>query len=258
MTISRRRLTAIVYVEWHVLRRDPAPVTVYVLMPLLVMGFLKPALRLATLAEDPAANGAEQAVPGVTVMFAFFLVSLVGIMIYREHGWHTWDRLRASSASTAEIMLGKVVAPLAVFAAVLTCLLAGGGVLFDLRVKGSYIGLVLVAAALAVCLVSLGLALVAICRTAAQFVSIANLGAIVSAGLGGAVVPHALLPGWVRALSPISPSYWAMAGFHGVIVKGWGWIDTLRPAAVLVGEAAVFAAVAVAHFRTDERKVSFS
>src|SRR5580765_3270289 len=127
MSGSARRMGAIARFEWHVLRRDPVPVITYILMPLVVMAFLKPALRLTTMAIDVHGNGAEQAVPGVTVMFAFLLVSQVGMTFFRDHAWRTWDRLRSSPAGSAEIMAGKVVMPVLVFAVVLTCLLGGGG-----------------------------------------------------------------------------------------------------------------------------------
>ena len=47
----------------------------------------------------PNANGSEQVVPVTAVTFSFFLVGNVGFVIFREHGWHTWVRLRASPRS---------------------------------------------------------------------------------------------------------------------------------------------------------------
>ncbi len=59
----------------------------------------------------------------VALRFAFLNTALVGTLFFREHAWGTWDRLRASSASTMDIALGKVL-PLCV------CQLAQLGVLF--------------------------------------------------------------------------------------------------------------------------------
>ena len=255
MNASATRMSAIARLEWHVLRRDPVPVITYVFMPLVVMAFLKPALRLTTIATDAHGNGAEQAVPGVTVMFAFLLVSQVGMTFFRDHAWRTWDRLRASPASSAEIIAGKVVMPILVFAVVLTCLLGGGGLLLNLHIRGSITGLIVVAAALAMCLVALALGLVAVTRTAAQFVSLSSLGAILCAGLGGALVPGDLLPQWVQDVAPFSPTYWAMNGFHGVITDGWGVTQALRPAAVLTAIAALLVIVAALRFRAEHAKV---
>jgi len=47
-------------------------------------------------------NGSEQIIPGVAVMFAFLTTQLVSMLFFREHSWGTWDRLRASSAGTAD------------------------------------------------------------------------------------------------------------------------------------------------------------
>src|SRR5437763_17171855 len=95
--------------ELRVLRSDPTPVIVLVAMPLVLMAFIKPAFRSALVTSGhPQANGAEQAVPGMAVLFAFFLIGFVSFAFFRDHGWTTWDRLRASRARPAEIMIGKV------------------------------------------------------------------------------------------------------------------------------------------------------
>src|SRR4051812_34056360 len=100
-----------------------------VVMPLVVMVFLQPTFRLALKQSGyPSANGAEQAVPGVAVMFSFFLVGLVALAFLREHGFGTWDRLRASPASSGQIILGKL-GPLAVTAAVQQATLFGVGII---------------------------------------------------------------------------------------------------------------------------------
>ena len=58
----------------------------------------------------PHANGAEQVVPGQAAMAAFFIVALVTFAFFAEHGWATWDRLRASPATSFEIVVGKSAA----------------------------------------------------------------------------------------------------------------------------------------------------
>lgn len=46
-------------------------------------------------------------------------------------------------------------------------------------------------------------------RSYGQLSAVFDIGAFFLSTLGGALVPLATLPGWVRAVSPLSPGYWA-------------------------------------------------
>lgn len=240
-------------------RRDVAPVVVMIVMPLVLMAFLQPALRLSLQAEGYTnVTGAEQAVPGMAVMFVLYMVGVVGFRIFEEHGWGTWDRLRASPAGTAAIVAGKVAPSFLVLVVQLGSLFLAGAIFYRLPVAGSLIALVLVAAAFAAVVLALGVLLAALARTAQQLNALANVGATALAGIGGAIVPIGVLPGWAQTIAPSMPSYWAMRGFHSVILDGGGVSDVLVSVAMLTAFAALFAVVAAKRFRMDEVKVSFA
>ncbi|GAA2279038.1 hypothetical protein GCM10010415_54250 [Streptomyces atrovirens] len=254
------RITALVRQDVRLLLRDPAPLVVRTVMPLLIMGFMQPLFRAALRAggETADVNGAEQGVPGMAVMFLFFLVNVVGFAMFREHGWNTWDRLRASTARPVELLAARIVVPLAAAVLQLAVIFGAGGVLFDLRVTGSCLALVVVALPLALCVVMVGMALVALCRTISQLSVIANILALVFAGLGGALTPQSAMPDWAGPFAPAVPSYWAMRGFNEVILRGGGVADVLLPAGVLCAFTAGLTVVTLAFFRADHRKLSWS
>lgn len=245
--------------EARVLRQDPSPLVLLVAMPVLLIAFMHSAFRTMLVEEGfVGATGAEQAVPGMAVMFAFFLVGNVGFAFFREHGWGTWERLRAADVAPAAVVAGKVVVPLLSSLAQTSCLFALGVIVFDMRIAGSVAGLALVAFAFACCLVALGVCVVAVCRTIMQLNTLSNLGALVIAGLGGALMPVAALPGWARAIGPGVPSYWAMRGFQDAILTESTLLDALLPAGLLLGFAALFTAVALLRFRFEETKTTWA
>jgi ABC-2 type transport system permease protein len=97
------RIWAVTLQDLRMVKADPSFLIIMVLMPLVAMAFLKGAFAPAMAQLGvPNANGSEQVVPGTAVTFSFFLVGNVGFVIFREHGWHTWVRLRASPASTSD------------------------------------------------------------------------------------------------------------------------------------------------------------
>lgn len=254
--MSWRRSYALIRHELKALVDDPGSLVFLLIMPLLMMGLMKPLFGLSLQAEGfPGANGAEQAVPGMAAMFATFTGSFAGFTFFREHGWKTWDRLRASQATTPEIMVGKLVPTLLVALVQLGALFVLGVVLFDLQIAGSVIALGLIAAAFALSMLSFGMAVTSLSRTSLQLNTYVNLAGIVFAGVGGALVPLAVLPDWVQGAARFVPTYWAMDGFLDVILDGAGLLDVLMPAVALGLFTAVFSVIAATKFRFEESKV---
>ncbi|HMJ01336.1 MAG TPA: ABC transporter permease [Conexibacter sp.] len=255
--MTSARSLAIARHDLRVVSRDSFPLVLLVLVPLVGMVFMKSAFRPTLVAEGvSSANGAEQAVPGMLVTGGLLLISYVGYGFYREHAWHTWERLRASPAGTAEIMTGKALGSLALAALQFVLVCGLGSVLMGLDVRGSWAGVVLVGAAFGLFVVAAGLAVTAVCRTVMQANAIAYLGTLVLSCLGGALVPATLLPGWAQTIGPAVPSWWAMRGYRAAILGGTG--RAAAAAAVLVGCALALALVAAWRMRFDETKTGFA
>jgi ABC-2 type transport system permease protein len=251
-----KRSVAIARQDWRILRRDPFPVIVPIVLPLLVIPFVEPAFRLGFVAEHMRHTaGADQAVPAMDVTFAFFLVGNSSMGFFREHAWRTWDRLRASPASNYEIVLGKIAVPLLQAVGQFALLFGLGVLCLGLTVRGSWGLLVAVGAAYSLYLVAMGLAVVALCKTYMQANAITTVGALFIAGLGGALVPHAFLPSWARALSPAVPSYWTMSGYREAIL---GYGHPLVSVAVLLASATVCLVFAALRFRLDDTKIAWA
>lgn len=241
--------------EVRLLAQDPVPLVLLLVVPVVFLAFLKPMLWVSLIIEGyPGTNGAEQAVPGAAATFSLFLSGLVGLSFFREHGWGMWDRLRASSASTAGILLGKVV-PLYVFAVVqVAWLFAVGVVFFDLDLRGSAGAVGFLTLGVAASHLALGLLLVALAGTIQQVNALANLGSSLIAGLGGAIVPIYLMPHWVRTIAPATPTYWVMRGYRAVTLDGRGLSAVAGPTAVLAGFAVVLGVAALLRFKAGEAK----
>jgi ABC-2 type transport system permease protein len=256
--ISPSRLRVIVAHELRLARTDPLPLMVLIVFPIITMAFLKPAFQPALVQHGYAhANGAEQVVPGQAAMTAFFLVSLITFSFFGEHAWATWDRLRVSQATSLEIVLGKAIPRVAMGVAQFGVILGAGVLLFDLHVRGDVLALVPLIIVFSICLVLLGVAATALCRTAQQANAFAYLGMVLFGAIGGALVPLDVLPGWARTIAPVTPTYWAMRGLRAVILDGRGVSGVALPSAVLLGMTFLFAAVAVRRLRFEETKVGF-
>lgn len=258
--VSPARVVAVGRHDMRILRRDPAFLLIFTVMPLAFMAFSERAVGAALRVEMPGAdiNGASFAVPGATVLFSGFLVGNLGFGIFREHGWGTWERLRSSPLSPAELILGKSLVPILCLAIQLTALLGGGTLLFGLELRGSLVAFLAVAIALGLMELALGFMLLSICRSVVQLNALSNAGAMLVGGLGGAVQPVELLPGWAQAVAPATPAYWAMEGFRAVTFEPGGLGDVALPLAVLTVFTVVFAAVALVRFEAEATKIAWA
>jgi len=250
--------TAIVRHEFRVMWTDPSTVVFVIVMPLVMVALMKQLFATALAAEGfKNANGSEFAVPGMAVGFAAFGVSYAGFTFFRDHGWGTWDRLRATPATSVDLIVGKVVPTVAVSVVQLGLLFLLGGPLFGLRISGSALALAVVIVVLALSLSAFGMAVTALSRTMQQLNAIGSVGGFAMAMLGGAWVPVASMPGWAQTIAPAMPTYWAMEAFRSVILEGKGLSDIAPNILMLVGFGVLFTIVAAARFRFEESKAYY-
>ena len=256
--MSLRASLAITRHEFRVALSDPSTFIFLLIMPLFMVALMRGLFAGALASEGFAgANGSEFAIPGMAVGFAAFGVGFAGFTFFRDHGWGTWDRLRATPATSIDIIVGKVVPTIALTVAQLGLLFVLGGPLFGFEITGSILATVLIIVVLALSLSAFGMAITAISRSMQQLNAIGSVGAFGMAMLGGAWVPVALMPGWAQAIAPIMPTYWAMQGFKSVILEGGGVSDIMQPLLVMVAFGVVFALVAAAKFRLEDTKAYY-
>jgi ABC-2 type transport system permease protein len=106
--------------------------------------------------------------------------------------------------------------------------------------------------------VGYGLIACALSTTQALFNAFAYLGALVMAGLGGALTPFDTLPGWAQSIAPAVPTYWAVQAYEEVILRGGGVRDVALELAVLACFAVGFLMVGSVIFDPDRQRSTFA
>ncbi|MFI6599342.1 ABC transporter permease [Nonomuraea sp. NPDC050536] len=216
-----------------------------------------PGLLLAFFAKG-IVGGPARAVPGIAALFGFFGLSAIGLAFFRDHGWMTWDRLRVSGTRPFAVIVGKLT-PLAVaFLAQYVLLFPLSWAAYGLRIRGSVLGVALVALALVAVELGIGLLLAVVCTTIAQLNMLVSVGALLLVGGAGALSPIDTFPGWVQAIARISPVYWSFKGFTVAIAEGGSVGDVLGPIAVLFGMAAACFVLSGIFYKHEQRKTFFS
>ncbi|PWV57264.1 MULTISPECIES: ABC transporter permease [Nocardiopsis] len=238
------------------LRRDPVPFVTLLLTPCLLMSFTAPLYAVVTsqFGYDDA-SGADLSVPGMALMFSFFMGGVIKESIFREFELHTWKRVRVSGLSARDLLCGKVLLGGTLVLMQSSVLFLVGWLLLGLNVRGSVAALVVLLVAVAACVVSFSLALCALARSRSQAFAYDRVVTLLWTVVGGALVPIDLMPSWVRALATVTPVYWAISGLREVIVGGGDLRQVVAPVACLLAFSSVFAVIAFWRVSTKVDKV---
>jgi len=234
---SATRLAVLVRHNTLLMLREPGPLLSRLILPLVFLALLRP---LYVAAQGRAA-GTEQAVVGTLVTFSLLALSISGSAILTERLGRTWDRLRATPLRPVEILAGKSLPVLAALLAQQLLIIATGVNIFALSVPQPFL-LLAVLLAWSCTLLSLGALLGVLARTMGELSAAFDIGGMLLSSLGGAMVPLSALPGWVSAIAPVSPGYWAARGLRAALAGDPATV--LTTCAVLLATATAFAALA--------------
>jgi ABC-2 type transport system permease protein len=222
--------------EVDLLRSHFLPMALYYLMPIAILAFVEGGFSVYLQVQYPGSDfsGADLAAPGQATMFGFMSLATIGYFFLGDHAWGTWDRVRSLGVRPWQIMSGKLGMAYANQLVLFTFVMGAGWLLFDLRVRGPLPALYMVALVMAAVTVGYCLIACAVTRNQAEFNAISYLGALLLAGLGGALTPFETLPGWAQAIAPAVPSYWAVRAYDAVILDGDGISGITLELAMLV------------------------
>lgn len=192
--------------------REPGPLASRIILPLAFLILLHPLYEQAQHGQ----RGIAQAVIATLVTFSLLAMGIAGSAFLSERIWHTWERLRASAAHPAELLIGKTVPVIAALVLQQAVVIAFGAIALGLTIRGLPL-LAVVVLAWTLTLVAMGAAIGLLARSLSSLSACYDIGAMILSSLGGALVPLAAMPGWVRQIAPASPGYWAVSALQAAL-----------------------------------------
>ena len=197
-------------------------------------------------ARDTFPTAFEQTVPGFAVMFGFFVAYAIAINFIQEKSeFHTWRRTLVAPVSRATIVSARVAAYVLLGTAQLAIMLVLGWAIWGMSLGGSPLALVLAISLWALVSATFGAMIASLLDDLAAVSAIISISVIVLGAIGGALIPVAFLPDWMRFAAVATPQFWAMDAIQELIVRGRGLSDILSQLGILLAFAAAFLAVAL-------------
>lgn len=211
-------------------------------------------------ASAPAAapNAVQQSVPAWLVFAMFFVVLPLGTSVLAEREQGNLQRLSLLNVSAAKLLAAKFPAYYLLNMVQLLIMLAVGAWLVPalggerLALRGSPVGLWLIASALSCAAIGFGLLVAVIARSAVQATTLGGVANLVLGAIGGVMVPKLVMPPAMQAASNASPMSWALEGCWDILLRGGGSAAVLPEAAALVAFAVAMFIGATALFPRTE------
>jgi ABC-2 type transport system permease protein len=202
-----------------------------------------------TSGQDIQYSAYAHAFAGMGVQFILFMGLDVGIALLTLRQTGLWQRLRAAPLSRTMLLGSRTVSASLIAGFILLVLFGFARVVFGVHIRGSLAGFVGVCAAFSLMTAAFGLMVAALGETVEATRGYSIMATLIMVMLGGAWVPTFVFPPWLRKLTVVVPTRWAMDGLDGMIWRGLGFSSALAPIAVLLLFTLLFGVVAVMRFR---------
>jgi len=202
-----------------------------------------------TSGKDVEYNGYAHAFAGMGVQFILFMGLDVGIALLTLRQSGHWQRLRAAPLSRTMLLGSRTVSASLIAGFILLVLFGFARVVFGVHILGSFAGFVGVCAAFSLMTAAFGLMVAALGETVEATRGYSIMATLIMVMLGGAWVPTFVFPAWLRKLTVVVPTRWAMDGLDGMIWRGLGFSSALAPIGVLLLFTLLFGVLAVMRFR---------
>lgn len=158
-------------------------------------------------------------VPSYTVLFVFFLVTIMGRSFIAERDLGTLRRLRIAPISSGSILIGKTLPFLVMSLIQTSILLITGRLLFGMSWGPEPWLLLPIMLCTSTAATTLGLLFSTLCRTESQVSSFGNLIVLSTAGISGCLVPRAWMPELSQKISLATPHAWALDAYSEVLTR---------------------------------------
>lgn len=206
-------------------------------------------------AQAPQFNGQsyiDYFLPGVLIMTVLFGSSWSGVSLLREITAGTVDRMLASPASRASIVLSRVIhSAVQVVLQVIIVLVAAWAMGAAFSWNPVILGFVLLIVLLmGITFASISNGLAIMLQREEPLVILGNMMTLPLMFFSSAMVPQAMMPGWIQTASLINPVEYGVDALRALLATDVAWMDFLTATAIVLGITIASLAWAISAFNS--------
>lgn len=154
------------------------------------------------------------------------------------------DRLLVGPIGAIKMLTGKFLFLTfigSLQAAIIVCV---GHLIFSVPIAGLIAPLALACIGAAALASALALFVASLSASTAQMNTVSTFIVLLFSAIGGSMVPRFMMPDWLQSLGQLTPNFWAIEAFYGILARGQSALDLLNVWLVLFGGAFILLTVA--------------
>ncbi len=192
--------------------------------------------------------------PGFSVFFLMFAVAASARDLHRERISGTLQRTLLSSVGSSNFFVGKWISASLQGVFQLGVLYLAGAILFRVNLGPDLWSLPLMVLLCCTAGAGLFMMLALITPTEKKMDNISTIVVLVSAMVGGNMMPLDSMPSWATTLGRLGFNYWATLGFGDIMAKNQNILENSTPVSVLLFMSVGFLVVNLVIVRLKTRK----
>lgn len=173
------------------------------------------------------------------VLFLLFSAMQGASLTIEERKNGISDRLMVGPSGALKLLTGKFLflTLIGLFQAII--IVAVARIFFDVGLRGLWFGLGLACLGSAMLASGLALLVAALCQSQPQMHTVSTFIVLLFSAIGGSMVPRFMMPSWLQNIGVITPNYWSIDAFYGVIARGQTASELWLVWSILFGGAAI-------------------
>ncbi len=145
------------------------------------------------------------------------------------------DRLMVGPTGAFGMLAGKFVflTLIGFLQAAIICAVAA--IFFKVPLQASLLAVSIACLGASVLATGLALFMASLCKTQAQMHTVSTFAVLLLSAIGGSMIPRFMMPEWLQKLGILTPNFWSIEAFYGVLARGQSMLDLLPVWGVLFG-----------------------
>lgn len=145
------------------------------------------------------------------------------------------DRLMVGPTGAFRMLAGKFVflTTIGFFQAAIICAVAA--LFFKVPVASHLLPIAFACLGASVLATGIALFMASLCKTQAQMNTVSTFAVLLLSAVGGSMVPRFMMPEWLQQIGILTPNFWSIEAFYGILARGQTMLDLLPVWSVLFG-----------------------
>jgi ABC-2 type transport system permease protein len=198
-------------------------------------------------------NGYAHSMAGMGIQFILFMGVETGIALLLIRRSGIWARLRSAPLALHDLFASRLLSATLIATLNLLAIFVLARLIFNVHIQGSLPGFVMIVVAFSAFTGAYGILIASLGRTPEASRGISIMLTLFLVMLSGAWVPSFIFPGWLKKITLVFPTRWAMDGLDAMTWRGLGFQSAILPTVVLLAFTALMLCVAGWRFPFNEK-----